>query len=581
MTNKQQKTTASISIEEFGRICNNVDREFEEYFGDAFAQRRTYAKAAAYVDALADPLLARKTAWQIAEHAEFETPRQIQSLTGENKWCSEEIWDRVSVKAATAVGAGSENNPFGLAVIFDETADGKRGRETCGVGYQYAGCAGGVINCVTWVMASFIGPEGKTWASARLYLPEKDWFTGDGTAGAARRKKAGIPDDIVFESKPKLALKQLRHFRELGISIGFGGGDEVYGRSAELREDHEKNGEAYAYFVPRDHIVETHGKECRRVDELLELSAVKFEARSSGPGVNGPRFYEWGMIGLKSENHFLLLRKPARADKQHAVENETESSSIAREAARASKPEEAGDSGGNNQEMDFIKESGITFCLCFIPPGSPISPTLANLVLMSGSRWGVEETMATGKGPVGWDENQSRKWESLQHHTALTGMAMLKANIIRQLVETAGTDDGEAAGNYVAIKGEEPGKPGQASAGTNHYNGGEDLMIPVGDSLVPRFPGQPMPDEIGFARLSMVEVLRLKSIIQSDISNARKSFHLRWSKWRRKHQAVARWHHHMARMKEAENIPAPSMATTIGSQPDDARRDDNPPSMAA
>ncbi|MGH3237745.1 MAG: hypothetical protein ACRDOH_31705, partial [Streptosporangiaceae bacterium] len=59
---------------------------------------------------------------------------------------------------------------------------------------------------------------------------------------------------------------------------------------------------------------------------------------------------------------------------------------------------------------------------------------MANLVLMAGRRWGAEEAMSTGKGPVGWDENQFRKWESLQHHTALAGMAMLKANIIRKRV---------------------------------------------------------------------------------------------------------------------------------------------------
>jgi hypothetical protein len=54
---------------------------------------------------------------------------------------------------------------------------------------------------------------------------------------------------------------------------------------------------------------------------------------------------------------------------------------------------------------------------------------------MVGRRWGAEETIATAKGPVGWDENQFRKWESMNHHTALAGIAMLRANMIQQRLD--------------------------------------------------------------------------------------------------------------------------------------------------
>src|ERR1039458_3622572 len=83
-------------------------------------------------------------------------------------------------------------------------------------------------------------------------------------------------------------------------------------------------------------------------------------------------------------------------------------------------------------------------------PGRPAAGHKPNGGCRTGRRWGAEETMATAKGPIGWDQSQFRQWESMQHHTALTGLAMLKANIIRErlseLFVTSGTagrnDDG-------------------------------------------------------------------------------------------------------------------------------------------
>ena len=89
-----------------------------------------------------------------------------------------------------------------------------------------------------------------------------------------------------------------------------------------------------------------------------------------------------------------------------------------------------GDAAVNQQERDRVKDEKITFCLCFIPARSPIKPTMRNMVLMAGRRWAAEEGNETGKGPIGWDENQLRKWGSLQKHTALAGLAMLRSNLI-------------------------------------------------------------------------------------------------------------------------------------------------------
>jgi SRSO17 transposase len=310
VTNQTEETAASVSVYEFDRICKEVDREFETEFAGVFAQKRTYDKAAAYVAALGDPAVLVKSCWGMAEGAGNETPGQFQSLIGENKWASEKMWDGIAAAAARHLGKNSGSDQLGPGVVTDETADEKRGKRTAGVSHQYAGCAGGIVNCVTWVMMSLVLPRSKTWISARTFLPEKTWFTGDGKTGTARRKKAGIPDEITFASKPELARLQYEHLRELGIPFSWAAGGEVYGRHGKLLEEHEKNGEAYACFIPRNYMVRTSKGESKKVDELLDRIDGRYELRSAGPGVNGPRYYEWAMLSLESKNHFLLVRKP-------------------------------------------------------------------------------------------------------------------------------------------------------------------------------------------------------------------------------------------------------------------------------
>ena len=79
-----------------------------------------------------------------------------------------------------------------------------------------------------------------------------------------------------------------------------------------------------------------------------------------------------------------------------------------------------------------------------------------------------------------------------------------------------------------------------------------DLLIPLGDAPVPVRGGQPCPPGIGPTRLSTGETDRLAGLARQYaaglISRARLAFALHWSVQRRRHQAIARWHHYSARL---------------------------------
>ena len=68
----------------------------------------------------------------------------------------------------------------------------------------------------------------------------------------------------------------------------------------------------------------------------------------------------------------------------------------------------------------------------------------------------------------------------------------------------------------------------------------------------PKSAGQPCPPGIAPIELSATETARIERLARDRkaglLTAVRLAFHLRWSHWRRRHQARARWHHYAARL---------------------------------
>jgi hypothetical protein len=305
---KTQETVAAVTLDQFERVCDRVDAELGEAMSGVFAQKRTRRKAATYIETLCRDDVPVKTCWDMAEAAGLEQPRAFQSLMSSNDWDSGDLW-AVVAGLASALLTCPDGDPLGPGIAVDETAQPKRGKHTAGVGVQYAGFAGGKVNCVTSVTLCLITPSASTWVGNELFLQEKEWFCGEDEKGAARRQGVGAGKDLEFESKPEIARRKLAALRASGVRFTWSAGDEVYGRSTKLRKDHEDNGEAYAYFVPRDFMVTLPGGARVRADGTPELAQGRFEVRACGDGVNGPRLYAWAMIATASPEHFLVIRR--------------------------------------------------------------------------------------------------------------------------------------------------------------------------------------------------------------------------------------------------------------------------------
>ena len=125
--------------------------------------------------------------------------------------------------------AMQKNGPV-TAWIVDETGLVKKGAHSVGVARQYCGRVGKKENCQVAVSLSVATATGSLPIAWRLYLTE-EW-----ASDAERRRQTGVPEAVSFQTKPQIALAQIRQAREEGVSPGVVLGDEVYGSVREFRE---------------------------------------------------------------------------------------------------------------------------------------------------------------------------------------------------------------------------------------------------------------------------------------------------------------------------------------------------------
>ncbi len=155
------------------------------------------------------------------------TAAQHQSLlhfVGNAAWSD----DKVLAKAREMVLPAIEHQGPIEAWIIDDTGFPKKGKHSVGVARQYCGQLGKQDNCQAAVSLSLANRHASLPVRYRLYLPQ-EWADD-----AARRRKAGVPEEIVFKTKPEIALEQVRWGCEAGLPRGVVLLDAGYGNHTAL-----------------------------------------------------------------------------------------------------------------------------------------------------------------------------------------------------------------------------------------------------------------------------------------------------------------------------------------------------------
>lgn len=192
-----------------------------------------------YCTGLLMPCARKSVEPMAAVTAPARTAAQHQSLlhfVGQASWSDAKVLAKVCEMVLPAM---ERDGPI-EAWIIDDTGFPKKGKHSVGVARQYCGQLGKQDNCQAAVSLSIASRQASMPVRYRLYLPQ-EWATD-----AARRRKAHVPEEIVFETKPEIALGQLRWACEVGLPRGVVLLDAGYGNHTDLRTQINALGLRYA-----------------------------------------------------------------------------------------------------------------------------------------------------------------------------------------------------------------------------------------------------------------------------------------------------------------------------------------------
>jgi len=183
-----------------------------------------------------------------------------------------------------------------------------------GAARQYSGTVGGIALCQVAVTLTYATTRGHALIGRALYLP------GACAADEEHRELAGIPEEVMFASKPQLADSLLNRAHSRGIRAAFVAGDEVYG-GRELRRGIRQRGMGYVMAVRANHTLTTGpGRTMTAAEAARVVPAHAWHRMRTGSGSKGIRHYDWAILEVTSDDtpdghgggHSVLLARRHR-----------------------------------------------------------------------------------------------------------------------------------------------------------------------------------------------------------------------------------------------------------------------------
>jgi len=281
-------------------------------------------------------------------------------------------------------------------LVLDESAEEKAGGHSAGAGRQHNGRLGKIEMSQVGVFLALVTPDVCTWIDGELYLPSA-WFEA---GQAEERKKAGVPDELVFQTKPEIGWQLIQRTQACHIPFQAVVMDDLYGRNATLRQNLEQAQIEYYGDVPVNTKVYlekpqiTHPLTKRgEPSKIAQIAGTAYEVRE----LRQQAGLEWHTLRLRANERGYLAARFARVRVWLVYGEET------------------------RQEWLLIRQDAAQ--ITYVLSNAPATLDLKTMAWRKSHRYLIERSNQDAKDEFGWDEFRTRKYRAWKHQLALTILA--------------------------------------------------------------------------------------------------------------------------------------------------------------
>jgi SRSO17 transposase len=245
-----------------------------------------------------------------------------------------------------------------------------------------------------------------------LYLPEETWHQD-----RERCRAAGIPEEVVYRPKWQIGLGQIQRARGNGLRLAWVIFDEGYGGKPPFLRELDAMGQNYVGEVPASFMVWTvrpkvlyraHARDGqgrpRKFPRLQRQNNPPVEVRNVAG--YSPLFRQegWQTYHVKDGQKGPMVWKAKRLlvwlQDEHGLPTRPHHLLVALNALHP-------------EEVKYFLSNG------------PEDTSVETLLLVAFSRWKIERMFEDGKGELGMDHFEVRKFQSIRRHLILSGVSYL------------------------------------------------------------------------------------------------------------------------------------------------------------
>jgi len=347
--------------------------------------------------------LTGKSVEPIAKHAEVPV-RTLHEFLALHKWHHDCMRDRLQ---EIVIAEHSGRHSIG---IIDETSFVKKGDKTPGVQRQHCGTVGKQENCTVTVHLGYAVGDFHCLLDGELYLPES-W-----SEDRRRCDEAGIPEDMVYRSKWKIALELYDRARTNGVHFAWLVFDEGYGGKPPFLRALDGRAQRFVAEVPRTF---TGWIRPPRVTD-------RPFRRGRGRGCKTPRLVAGSKPARSVEQ--LLKRHPKLRDQPwvpYRVKDGEKGPMVWKVKHTLFYPKDERGLPGKPYHLviaqNVLKPDEIKFFISNAPPETKVEV----LLLVGFSRWRVERRFQDQKSELGLDDYEGRRYLGLKRHLVLASVSHL------------------------------------------------------------------------------------------------------------------------------------------------------------